>query len=264
MPDGGDCCAGYADLRTDWHKQQYRIRELEGALHGAFMAMCAQRDSPDTEVFQDAIDALGTAALSSREARPIDADDPFNRKQVEAVCRAVCNVEGVDPNDTEWTGESPWTRYADAVAEAIRGTSTVLARPMDVTALIAELRNEKESIFRHPDIDGLCERAADALDRLARPMDADTALSSREARPIDVQRIKDAIDTRINDLLCETKPGYDDSIVGINDAWGIVRKVFEKYTPREARQTFTIPDGHEAIRDAEGRATGETRPMDAD
>lgn len=27
------------------------------------------------------------------------------------------------------------------------------------------------------------------------------------------------------------------------------------------RDTFTVPDGHVAIRDAEGRATGETRPM---
>jgi hypothetical protein len=31
--------------------------------------------------------------------------------------------------------------------------------------------------------------------------------------------------------------------------------------PSEYRRTFTIPDGHEAVRDANGRATGETRPM---
>ena len=31
---------------------------LRAALHVAFMAMCAQRDSPDDEVFQDAIDAM--------------------------------------------------------------------------------------------------------------------------------------------------------------------------------------------------------------
>lgn len=38
-----------------------------------------------------------------------------------------------------------------------------------------------------------------------------------------------------------------------------------KPTPQEApseyRRTFTIPDGHEAVRDANGRATGETRPI---
>ena len=32
------------------------------AMHDAFMAMCAYRDSHDDEVFQDAIDALGLAA----------------------------------------------------------------------------------------------------------------------------------------------------------------------------------------------------------
>jgi hypothetical protein len=42
-------------------KQRDRIEALEAALHAAFMAMCAQRDSPDEEVFQDAIDALGLA-----------------------------------------------------------------------------------------------------------------------------------------------------------------------------------------------------------
>lgn len=34
--------------------------------------------------------------------------------------------------------------------------------------------------------------------------------------------------------------------------------------PMAARHTFTVPEGHVAIRDAEGRATGETRPMTAD
>lgn len=36
-----------------------------------------------------------------------------------------------------------------------------------------------------------------------------------------------------------------------------------RYTsePAEHRQTFTIPDGYEAIRDADGRATGEVRPI---
>lgn len=44
-----------------------------------------------------------------------------------------------------------------------------------------------------------------------------------------LQQLKASIDTRINDLLCETKPGYDDSIVGINDAWDVVRKACDLY-----------------------------------
>jgi len=46
--------------------------------------------------------------------------------------------------------------------------------------------------------------------------------------------LKARIDTRINDLLCETKPNYDDSIVGINDAWDVVRKTCDEYIARAA------------------------------
>ena len=44
-----------------------RIEQLEAALHEAFMAMSNQRDNPDAEVFQDAIDALGMAAEPTPE-----------------------------------------------------------------------------------------------------------------------------------------------------------------------------------------------------
>ncbi len=35
------------------------------------------------------------------------------------------------------------------------------------------------------------------------------------------------LDIRLNDYLCEMKPNHDDSIVGFNEAWGIVKKMFE-------------------------------------
>ena len=38
-------------------------------------------------------------------------------------------------------------------------------------------------------------------------------------------RIKRRIDTRLNEVLCEMKPFYDDSIVGFNEAWDIVREI---------------------------------------
>jgi hypothetical protein len=47
-------------------------------------------------------------------------------------------------------------------------------------------------------------------------------------------QLKASIDTRVNDLLCETKPNYDDSIVGINDAWDVVRKACDEYIARAA------------------------------
>ena len=33
---------------------------------------------------------------------------------------------------------------------------------------------------------------------------------------------------RLNDHLCGMKEGYDDSIVGFNEAWDIMRKLFEE------------------------------------
>lgn len=44
----------------------------------------------------------------------------------------------------------------------------------------------------------------------------------------ELQRIADRIDYRMNDVLCEMKPNYDDSIVGFNEAWDIVRKFFKE------------------------------------
>lgn len=42
-----------------------------------------------------------------------------------------------------------------------------------------------------------------------------------------LQRVFDRISTRLNDVLCEMKPDYDDSIVGFNEAWDIMRAVFK-------------------------------------
>lgn len=41
-----------------------------------------------------------------------------------------------------------------------------------------------------------------------------------------ITRLKNLVDTRLNDWLCEMKEGYDDSMTGFNEAWDIVRKVF--------------------------------------
>ena len=46
------------------------IEQLRAAIHVAFMAMCAQRDNPDEEVFQDAIDALGLSVTDIRNEMP--------------------------------------------------------------------------------------------------------------------------------------------------------------------------------------------------
>lgn len=43
MPDGGECCAGYATICEDWHKQRRRIEKLERALHDLY-EFCAKQN----------------------------------------------------------------------------------------------------------------------------------------------------------------------------------------------------------------------------
>jgi hypothetical protein len=50
-------------------------------------------------------------------------------------------------------------------------------------------------------------------------------------------KIKGRIDHQINDLLCNTKPDYDDSLTGINEAWDIVRKILQEEI-RNAQKTI--------------------------
>ena len=38
--------------------------------------------------------------------------------------------------------------------------------------------------------------------------------------------MKERLDLRLNNCLCEMKPDYDDSITGFNEAWDIMRKTF--------------------------------------
>ena len=46
-----------------------------------------------------------------------------------------------------------------------------------------------------------------------------------ESLKASLERIKYRIDHQMNDLLCSTKPAYDDSLCGINDAYDLVRKI---------------------------------------
>jgi hypothetical protein len=44
----------------------------------------------------------------------------------------------------------------------------------------------------------------------------------------EIKRIKDRIDSSLNAYLCEMKEAHDDSIVGFNEAWDIVRAIFKE------------------------------------
>jgi len=71
------------------------------------------------------------------------------------------------------------------------------------------------------------------------------AVAPRSAAPAGVPaadaigKLKRRIDSSLNDYLCEMKPNYDDSIVGFNEAWDVVRKAFGNYEIAPAG----VPDG---------------------
>ncbi len=44
----------------------------------------------------------------------------------------------------------------------------------------------------------------------------------------ELDRIKNRIDNQLNNVLCEMKEGYDDSVVGFNEAWDIVRAILKE------------------------------------
>jgi len=48
---------------------------------------------------------------------------------------------------------------------------------------------------------------------------------------------KDRLDGRMNSHLCEMQEGWDDSIVGFNDAWDVVRAFFAEIAEQIERGT---------------------------
>lgn len=48
----------------------------------------------------------------------------------------------------------------------------------------------------------------------------------------EVEALRGRLGNRLNNVLCEMKPDYDDSIVGFNEAWDVMRKFFDDEVKR--------------------------------
>ncbi len=48
----------------------------------------------------------------------------------------------------------------------------------------------------------------------------------------ELEQLKNRIDAILNDVLCDMKPGWDDSIEGFNTAWDVVRDIFKEEIAR--------------------------------
>jgi hypothetical protein len=78
-----------------------------------------------------------------------------------------------------------------------------------------------EGALRHTseDLAYLRERGfvetADEIERLHKVEDA-------------AKRIRERLEIRLNNYLCEMRQGEDDSVVGFNEAWDVMRKMFDE------------------------------------
>ncbi len=60
--------------------------------------------------------------MFDEQPEPTEAEVESYRRHVEAVervCRAICAVEGLDPDGGEYTEGPNWTRYSTAVNDVL-------------------------------------------------------------------------------------------------------------------------------------------------
>lgn len=55
--------------------------------------------------------------------------------------------------------------------------------------------------------------------------------AAAKVRGDDLRKVIGRLDFRLNNHLCEMKPGYDDSVTGFNKAWDIMHEVFGETIP---------------------------------
>lgn len=69
---------------------------------------------------------------------------------------------------------------------------------------------------------------------LANRLVGDAAPDNAAHFTAELLRIKNRFDTIFNNVLCDMKPGWDDSIEGFNKAWDIARDIFQEEIGRAA------------------------------
>lgn len=60
-------------------------------------------------------------------------------------------------------------------------------------------------------------------------------------RVAELLRLKNRFDTIFNNVLCDMKPGWDDSIEGFNKAWDIARDIFAEEIGRATAAALAHP-----------------------
>ena len=69
-------------------------------------------------------------------------------------------------------------------------------------------------------INDVCSQASDEIALLS------------DAPVVALKEMRGKLSDALNNVLCEMKSGYDDSIVGFNEAWDVMRKTFDREIDR--------------------------------
>jgi hypothetical protein len=124
----------------------------------------------------------------------------------------------------------------------------VLRFKLQVQALdIASKHNQERAEAEAKAMRGALENLVEAMSHHGTVMHAYVWRAHIEARtvlaggklvelPPLLDQFKSSLDTRLNNMLCEMKEGYDDSVVGFNEAWDVMRKAFDDFKARAALQ----------------------------
>jgi hypothetical protein len=111
------------------------------------------------------------------------------------------------------------------------GPEELVLTPRGADDLIAKLRTSATDLCSP---DGCCY--AETMVEAANEIECiRAALAAAQAvAPVSpaIETLKSRIDHRLNNVLCGMREGFDDSIVGFNEAWDIVRAVFKELPAR--------------------------------
>ncbi len=232
-------------------------RETREPLDKAYIAFCGAitayeaaqagregvRDAPSAEVIEavaraicadlgDLPDSPGVLIRGREGERP-------NWEGYETTARAAIlshqKTTGGDPRDEASPNSTSVDPEAVKAARKALDEAECIVDPMEYPESFAMIQSANKRLRATGEIQDARD-AANVADEIARVTeDACKHLDAFLNLPPEVltmlataHLLKERIDYRLNDYLCEMKEGYDDSITGFNEAWDVVRDIFKE------------------------------------
>lgn len=207
-----------------WEGGYYHVSNAE-EIADAILALFhpISKGGAETDPLADLVARFSAALLEKLRAAQAKGrsgwDDPtWERECVEGLHR---HANKGDPRDVAAYAAFCW-HHGWATTPSPLPSSGELGKAI---VRLLEYASHMDSDANADDAEPNLRKDIEAVCAAARP-------SSGEV--VALERLKFSIDARLNAVLCEMKPDYDDSIVGFNEAWDIVRKAFEEHIERAA------------------------------